>query len=86
MMNMLNNNNMDKIKHFAVGLIIGILTLPLSHFMETQNAYYLIMVIATLIFVGKEAFDIKTSGFNFADLWFDYLGLAVGIASIQHWL
>ncbi len=77
---------MDKLKHLAVGLIIGILTLPLSHFMETQNAYYVILVSATLIFVGKEAFDTKTSGFNFADLWFDYLGLAVGIALIQHWL
>ena len=77
---------MDKIKHFAVGLIMGVLTLPLSKYVETQNAYYIIMVIATFVFVGKEAFDIKTSGFNFVDLWFDYLGLAIGIALIQKWL
>ena len=77
---------MDKSKHFLVGLIMGVLTLPLSKYVETQNAYYIIMVIATFVFVGKEAFDTKTSGFNFADLWFYYLGLAIGIALIQKWV
>lgn len=74
----------DKIKHLIVGAVLGAATYISGHWM-------LGFVISTIIFVGKEVFDMykpQPTGFDKVDLTVDYIGLVIGfwIAGISHGL
>ena len=71
----------DKAKHFAVGSLIGLLTLPISYFCGLWWALLITLVLGTIIFVGKEINDIykpNPTGFDKLDLFADYIGLIAG--------
>lgn len=74
----------DKTKHFIVGAALGVAT-------YFSNHWLLGAVIATMIFVGKEVWDMykpNPTGFDKVDLAVDYIGLVIGfwIAGISHGL
>ena len=67
----------DKIKHFAVGAVLGLLTLwfPIIW----------VLIIATIVFVNKEIYDCykpQPTGFDCMDILADYIGLATTIIII----
>ena len=71
----------DKTKHFIVGSVAGIATLPFSFVVGFTNAVVAVFLIASLIFFSKELYDkIKPlpTGFDKMDLIADYIGLATG--------
>ena len=62
----------DLIKHFAVGIVFGVLT----------AFAWVFAIIATFVFFGKEVFDAykpKPTGFDWLDILADYLGLITGL-------
>lgn len=78
----------DKQKHFLVGIVAGIVTLPLSYLIGTVNAALAVFAISSIVFIGKEItdkYDIdlylykhKATGFDKQDLLADYAGLFGG--------
>ena len=71
----------DKTKHFIVGLILGLLTLPISWQTGLIWAYGITFVGANLVFIGKEIWDVYKplpTGFSNSDLVADYGGLFAG--------
>jgi uncharacterized protein YfiM (DUF2279 family) len=76
----------DKKLHFGVGFGIGAGASVIAHVAgrETRvNLYLKSMVVASVIYVGKEALDSSTTGFSMADLAFDYAGHTVGFWVMQ---
>lgn len=64
----------DKLKHFIIGFTLGILTSILNH--EIIG-----FVFSSLLFFGKEVFDIykeNPTGFDKYDIKADYNGFLVG--------
>ena len=71
----------DKKNHFIVGLILGLLTLPISWQTGLIWAYTITFIGASLTFIGKEIWDTYKplpTGFSNADLVADYCGLFAG--------
>ena len=78
----------DKTKHYLVGLVLGLLTLPLSFYCGKINAAFFMLLVSSFVFIGKEItdkYDIelsfykhKATGFDKMDLVADYLGLISG--------
>ena len=71
----------DKTKHFIVGGLIGLLTLPISYFCGLWWALWIVCFCSLPIFIGKEIFDVykpNPTGFDKMDLLADYLGLIAG--------
>jgi hypothetical protein len=63
----------DKLKHFIVGAILGIVSCFTGHLL-------LCFIFASIIFIGKEIYDIyKTNptGFDIKDLIADYAGFSI---------
>ena len=66
----------DKIKHFIIGFILGMSILLIG--------YYSI-ILATVIFIGKEIYDCfkpNPTGFDVMDLLADYLGYGASLLMI----
>ena len=64
----------DKVLHLIVGAIFGVAT-------YITGAWLLGLIIATIIFVSKEVYDMYKplpTGFDLADLFADYIGFAFG--------
>ena len=77
--NKLTGIRSDYILHFGVGLAFGLpyLLIPLLH----------TALIASVVFIAKEVYDKykpNPTGFDWLDLFFDYLGLTISIFTI--WL
>ena len=68
----------DKIKHMAVGFAGGISILPLSFIFDFNAVVMWLFLGCSVVFIGKELKDRKTSGFDQADLFCDYLGWFAG--------
>ena len=71
----------DKTKHFIVGLIFGLLTLPISWAVGLIWAYTITFLAANIVFIGKEIWDTYKpipTGFDKMDLLADYGGLFAG--------
>lgn len=71
----------DKTKHTLVGLIFGLLTLPLSWAVSLIWAYVITFLAANIVFIGKEIYDKykpRPTGFDRVDLAADYGGLFAG--------
>jgi len=68
----------DKIKHMAVGFAGGISILPLSFMFDFNKVVGWSFLISSVIFFWKELKDRKTTGFDQADLFCDYLGWFAG--------
>lgn len=81
----------DKLKHFIVGLILGLLTLPISWQTGFTWAAVITLFCGSIIFVGKEMYDERKkypTGFDKRDLLADYMGLFIGyvIVFVIKWI
>ena len=64
----------DKIKHIIVGFTLAVLIVPLTYFFDFNAVVEWNFLISSVVFIGKELKDRKTSGFDKVDLFCDYLG------------
>ena len=64
----------DKIKHIIVGFTLAVLIVPLTYFFDFNAVVVWNFLISSVVFIGKELKDRKTSGFDKVDLFCDYLG------------
>ena len=64
----------DKQKHFSVGFLLAVLIVPLTYFFDFNAVVGWNFLISSVVFIGKEIKDRKTSGFDKVDLFCDYLG------------
>jgi len=71
----------DKIKHMLVGFAGGISILPLSSIFDFNAVVMWLFIGCSVVFVGKELKDHKTTGFDNDDLFCDYLGWFTGCIS-----
>ena len=72
----------DKIKHFIVGFLVAQLFTPLTFYSSIGWSLLITFILATLVFIGKEIFDIYKpipTGFDWYDIYADYLGFALGL-------
>ena len=64
----------DKIKHIIAGFTLAVLIVPLTYFFDFNAVVGWNFLISSVVFIGKEIKDRKTSGFDKVDLFCDYLG------------
>ena len=75
----------DKIKHIIVGFTLAVLIAPLTYFFDFNAVVGWNFLISSVVFIGKEIKDRKTSGFDKVDLFCDYLGWFGG-AIVAFWI
>ena len=72
----------DKIKHLTAGFLLAQLFTPLTFMLPIGWSLLITFILATLVFVGKEIFDIYKpipTGFDWYDIYSDYLGFSLGL-------
>lgn len=72
----------DKKKHLIVGFVFGFTFFPISLILDINISFFINLIISSLVFILKEIYDKykkKSTGFDFIDLFADYLGWCVGI-------
>ena len=75
----------DKIKHIIVGAMLAVLIVPLTYFFDFNAVVVWNFLISSVVFIGKEIKDRKTSGFDKVDLFCDYLGWFGGVI-VAFWI
>lgn len=75
----------DKIKHIIVGFTFAVLIVPLTYFFDFNAVVGWDFAISSVVFFWKELSDIKTTGFDKADLFCDYLGWLFGVI-VAFWI
>ena len=75
----------DKLKHIIVGFTFAVLIAPLTYFFDFNAVVIWNFLISSVIFIGKELIDLKTSGFDKVDLFCDYLGWGSGVI-VAFWI
>lgn len=75
----------DKLKHIIVGATLAVLIVPLTYFFDFNAVVMWNFLISSVVFIGKELKDRKTSGFDKVDLFCDYLGWFGGVI-VSFWI
>ena len=75
----------DKLKHIIVGFTLAVLIVPLTYFFDFNAVVVWNFLISSVVFIGKELIDLKTSGFDKVDLFCDYLGWGSGVI-VAFWI
>jgi hypothetical protein len=69
----------DKLKHIIVCASIAQLFAPIAYFYSINWGLLVSFIVCALAAFGKELHDIKTTGFDWQDLFADGIGYVFGL-------